>query len=200
MTTTPADFFATLYAGATGILELRSVPLDDTPAARRLAFFCRDFVPVTNGDLDIRLVERFLIKTRAHRMAAYFGVALRTQQAAKDRKGSAPYCALLTALFVDCDFKHLGEAESRKRIAEFAIPPSIIVNSGGGLHPYWILRHPLDLQNGGLSTARSLLRRLAKSVADVVDESVSEPVRVLRVPGSFNFKYTPSRLVTVEKL
>jgi hypothetical protein len=198
--TTPADFFEALYAGQTGILELRSVPLADTPAARRLAFFCRDFVQVVDGHFDIRRVDRFIIKTRAHRMPSYFGVALRTAQAAVDRRGSAQYCGLLTALFVDCDFKHLGETESRKRLAAFAIPPSIIVNSGGGLHPYWVLRRPLDLQNGGLATARSLLQRLARSVADIVDTQVSEPVRVLRVPGSLNFKYTPPRLVVVEKL
>jgi hypothetical protein len=198
--TPAARFFAALYARQAGILELRTVPLADTPAARRLAYSMRDFVPVENGQLDIRRVDTFIARTAAEQMAAYFGVALRTTQAAIDKKGSGPYCQTLTALFVDADFKHLGEAETRKRLADFPIPPSIIVNSGGGLHPYWLLRHPLDLQNGGYKAARSILRRLAKSVADVVDEAVSEPARILRIPGSFNFKkeYVEPRAVVVE--
>jgi hypothetical protein len=39
-----------------------------------------------------------------------------------------------------------------------------------------------------MQRAKSLLRRLASAVADVVDESVSEPARVLRLPSGFNFK------------
>ena len=43
------------------------------------------------------------------------------------------------------------------------------------------------------------LRHIAASVADVVDEAVSEPARVLRIPGSYNFKkeYGEPRLVTL---
>ena len=60
---------------------------------------------------------------------------------------------------------------------------------------------PLDLQ-AEYRGAQSILRRLAKGVADVVDESVSEPARVLRIPGSLNFKreYGEPRLVVVEHM
>ena len=85
-----------------------------------------------------------------------------TQSAVKDRKGDAAHCHWLTALYVDADFKLLGEVETRRRLAEFPMPPSIVVNSGGGLHPYWLLRTPLDLQRD-YPGAQSILRRLAKS-------------------------------------
>jgi hypothetical protein len=189
----PAEqFFTALYAGQTGILELR--PVEHT--GHRF----RDFVPVVDGRFDTTRVETFIANMSARRLAAYFGVALRTSQAAIEKKGSGAYCQTLTALFVDADFKHLGEAITRQRLADFPIPPSIIVNSGGGLHPYWLLRQPLNLQNGGYQGARSILRRLAKSVADVVDESVSEPARILRIPGSLNFKkeYGEPRAVVLE--
>jgi hypothetical protein len=193
-------FFSALYAEQSGLLELRTVPLADTHEQRILAWRLRDFIPVVRGKFNVQRIDRFIKETTARRMAAYFGVALRIPKAAIDRKGSISYCQTLTALFVDADFKHLGEVETRRRLAEFPIPPSIIVNSGGGLHPYWPIRPPLDLQQGGLDKARSVLRRLAKSVADVVDESVSEPARVLRIPGSLNFKkeYGDPRLVTLE--
>jgi hypothetical protein len=192
-------FFSELYTGQSGILELRTVPREPTPEQQRLAWRLRDFVPVVDGKFAVGRIDRFIKETTARRMAAYFGVALRTPAAAKDRKGDAARCQTLTALFVDADFKHLGEDITRQRLADFAIPPSIIVNSGGGLHPYWLLRQPLDLQRD-YRGAQSILRRLAKGVADVVDVSVSEPARVLRVPGSLNFKYAPPRLVVVEHL
>jgi hypothetical protein len=195
------QFFSTLYAGQSGTLELRTVPLEQTPEQRRIAWRLRDFVPVRQGKFNVQRIDRFIKETAALRMAAYFGVALRTPAAATDRKGDASHCQTLTALFVDADFKHLGEVETRKRLSEFPIPPSIVVNSGGGLHPYWLLRQPLDLQRD-YRGAQSILRRLAKGVADVVDEGVSEPARILRIPGSFNFKkeYIEPRAVIVEHI
>ena len=194
-------FFSALYSGQSGILELRTVPLEQTHEQRLICWRLRDFVPVIDGKFNVRRIDRFIKETTARRMAAYFGVALRTPASAKDRKGDAPHCQTLTALFVDADFKHLGEVETRRRLADFPIPASIIVNSGGGLHPYWLLRHPLDLQRD-YRGAQSILRRLAKGVADIVDESVSEPARILRIPGSFNFKkaYGDPRAVVVEHL
>jgi hypothetical protein len=194
-------FFSTLYAGQTGIMELRTVPLEPTPEQRRIAWRMRDFVPVVQGKFNVHRIDQFIKQTTTRRMAAYFGVALRTQAAVTDRKGDAAHCQTLTALYVDADFKHVGEELTRKKLAEFPIPPSIIVNSGGGLHPYWLLRAPLDLQ-ADYRGAQSILRRLAKGVADVVDESVSEPARVLRIPGSLNFKraYGEPRLVVVEHM
>ncbi len=180
-------FFSSLYAEQTGMLELRTVPLESTPAERQVASRLRDFVPVLHGAFNVHRIDRFLQGTAARGMAAYFGVALRTQTAGRDRKGGASHCHRLTALFVDADFKHLGEPETRRRLGEFPIPPSIIVNSGGGLHPYWLLRTPIDLQRDYRS-AQSILRRVAKAVADIVDVGVSEPARVLRVPGSFYLK------------
>jgi hypothetical protein len=187
-----------LYSGQSGVLELRTVPRSE-PAARdelRLVASVRDFVPIRGGLFETARVERFIARTTDVRMAAYFGVALRTPESVTDRRGDAAHCQTLTALFVDADFKKLGENETRRRLAA-RTPASIVVNSGGGLHPYWLLQPPLDLRRSYDET-RNLLQRLAFSVADIVDTGVSEPARVLRLPGSLNFKYDPPRRVTVE--
>lgn len=196
--TSAREFFAGLYAGQTGVLELRTFGPDKSDASleaeqqRRAAYRLRDFMPVKDGAFDAERVERFLAGCERAKLGAFFGVALRTNAALQTKKGDAAHCQTLTALFVDADFKHLGEAETRKRIAEFPLPPSIVVCSGGGLHPYWPLESPIYLQtSGGMARAKSLLRRMAKTVAEVVDEQVSEPARVLRIPGSLNFKYDP---------
>jgi len=194
---TPAtQFFNTLYAGQTGVLELRTF---DHPKANAL----RAFIPVEQGEYDVDRVTKFLDATEELRLGAFFGVALRTAASLKSKKGDAAHCQTLTALFVDADFKHLGEAETRRRIDECQLQPSMLVCSGGGLHPYWLLETPIFLQSpGGMAKAKSYLKRLAKAVAEVVDESVSEPVRVLRIPGSYNFKkaYETPRPVTLERM
>jgi hypothetical protein len=192
-------FFETLYERQSGILELRTVPLHDTADAKRLAGSLRTFVPVHDGSFDMVPIQRFLTRTEELRMAAYFGVALRTPEAVILRKGDAAHCQTLTVLFADCDFKQVDEALTRRRLATFPRPPSVIVNSGGGLHVYWLVQPPFDLQRD-YPTAQSILRRLAHSIAS--DVAVSEPARVLRVPDSFNFKreYGEPRRVIVEAM
>ena len=39
----------------------------------------------------------------------------------------------LPALFVDIDFEHQDEAQARRDLATFALPPSAIIASGHGL-------------------------------------------------------------------
>lgn len=189
------QFFSTLYAGQTGVLELRTFGPEksdvspEAAAQRKAAYDARDFVPVVDGVLDYTRVDAFLASCKHARLGAFFGVALRSQASLKSKKGDAVHCQTLTALFVDADFKHLGEEETRKRIAAFPLAPSMVVRSGGGFHPYWLLALPIQLHHtDGMAQAKSYLKRLAQSVAGIVDESVSEPVRVLRIPGSFNFK------------
>ena len=195
-------FFNALYAGQTGVLELRTFGRDGNDAAAnkqwREANRLRDFVPVTNGVYDSQRIQRFVDGCTAAKLGAFFGVALRSQASLKDRKGDAAHCQTLTCIFVDADYKHLGEDETIRRIGAAPLPPSIVVESGGGLHPYWILKQPYFLKRE-MADAKRWLRHVAHSVADVVDESVSEPIRVLRIPGSYNFKeeYGEPRLVTL---
>ena len=199
-----ARFFKALYRGLEGVLELRTLaPEGNTPAAiklRKEANRLRDFVPVKNGVCDEARVRRFLDGCKKAKLGAFFGVALRSQASLKDRKGDAAHCQTLPSLFVDADFHHLGEDETRHRIAACPLPPSMIVESGGGLHAYWILTQPFYLKKE-MPAAKRWLRHVASTVADVVDESVSEPARVLRIPGGYNFKkkYGEPRLVTLQR-
>ena len=195
-------FFKILHQNLDGVQELRTFgPEGDSSAAKKLrsqANRLRDFVPVKNGVCDPKRIQRFLAGCEKAKRGAFCRVALRSQAALKDRKGDATHCQSLPAFFLDVDFKHLGEAETRKRIAAVPLPPSMMVESGGGLHPYWILAQPFYLKSE-MAEAKRWLRHIAASVADVVDESVSEPARVLRIPGSHKFKpeYGEPRLVTL---
>ena len=189
-------FFKSLHRGLDGVQELRTFADGDSAAAKQLrreAHRLRDFVPVVKGVCDPQRIQQFLDGCEKLRLGAFFGVALRAQESLKTRKGDAAHCQTLNVIFCDADFKHLGEAETRKRIDACPLPPSMVVESGGGLHPYWILKRPFYLQRE-MAEAKRWLRHIAASVADVVDETVSEPARVLRILArTISKKNTASR-------
>lgn len=177
VTTTLADFLAALHSpDGAGFIDLRALP------SKRQAFI---------RPSDIEAVERFI---RAHpQQNIYLGIASRM----KSGDGSLMSCGELHALFADIDFKTSPEPEARAKLKRFPLPPSIIIMSGGGLHVYWLLREPIDLQAPGeAERAKSLLRRLALALGG--DLSAAEPARILRVPGTLNHRYTPPRQVLIE--
>jgi len=178
------EFLNALHEGCEGVVEFRAFSrAKGAPPIGRI--FC--------AAAEMATITRFLAAHRTHDV--YFGVATRRD----DRDGTLQNCRHLSAFYVDIDFKVTPEADARVRLARFALPPSIIVLSGGGLHVYWLLREPLDLAND-VTTAYSLLRRLAHALG--ADLAAAEPARVLRVPGTFNCKpdYATPRAVEVEIL
>jgi hypothetical protein len=105
--------------------------------------------------------------------------------------------ATLAVLFAEIDFKDFagGEEEARARLNAFPLPPSVVILSGGGLHVYWSLDEPLDLATDGAMVTRRL-RAIARAVG--ADLAAAEPARVLRLPNTENFKYSPARPVVIE--
>lgn len=175
-TITRADFFAALFPDPDGLIELRALPSKT-----------RDFFKPH----DSEGIERFIRVNAGEDL--YFGVATRRTRDSGKREN----CSLLHVLFVDIDFKVTPEPEARAKLQRFPLKPSIIVNSGGGLHVYYLLWEPLDLQTEA-AKARSLLRRLALTLGG--DLSSAELARVLRPPHTLNhkFEYETPRRVLIE--
>jgi len=122
----------------------------------------------------------------------YFGVAARRSDATS---GGLEHCCHLAVLYVDIDFKITAKEIIDMLLSNFALTPSAIVNSGGGLHVYWFLVEPFALPTDG-ACAKALLRKLA--IALQADITAAEPARILRVPATFNYKYDPPRPVNLE--
>jgi hypothetical protein len=59
-----------------------------------------------------------------------------------------------------------------------------------------VLNEPADVR-ASEPRIRNILRRLGRAVGG--DLSSAEPARVLRVPGTYNYKYSPPRRVTIER-
>jgi hypothetical protein len=168
------DFLGAVYDGVEGFANVRTLPPVE-----------QTFVPVHDADG----LEAF-VKPRRDRNC-YLGVAARLSPG----DGSLQNCGPLPALFADLDFKDSTESAARAKLAAVPLPPSAVVESGGGLQPWWFLKEPMDLQREA-AHAKTFLRRLAHFLD--ADFAAAEPARVLRLPNTHNFKYVPPRRVRVE--
>ena len=85
---------------------------------------------------------------------------------------------------------YIDQSTGLQAVAAFckknALPRPIIVDSGYGLHFYWVLSETLR-RNVWDSLSKSL-RDLALKDGLIVDTAVFEASRVLRVPGTYNYK------------
>jgi hypothetical protein len=138
----------------------------------------------------------------------WFGVATRAQPLPNGQRGGDTDCTAIPGLWLDIDIagpNHQDQYklpvdvdQARKIIDTFPLPPSLIVDSGGGLHVYWQLDEPLAAIH-----ARTLLARWAATWAagaDSVDmrvDNVFDLPRVLRLPGTRNLKQDCGAIVTV---
>jgi hypothetical protein len=107
-------------------------------------------------------------------------------------------------LWVDLDSTIKDVASVTQAIANANLPPpTMVVNSGNGFHLYWALKRELPPE---------LARNVAKGVhALLPSDATHDPTRVMRVPGTYNFKdpdnpkpctlheYHPDRVYDVEE-
>ncbi len=137
----------------------------------------------------------------------YFGVnpctAIPTTNAAgkpakpENVRGRVEYIAALNCLYADFDAKDFGHSldETLAHIRSLAVQPSVIVASGGGYHCYWLLGEPFVLDT---DKARERAVDVQRDWVTFVrgDKNAKDIARVLRVPGTLNYKYNPPRPVT----
>jgi hypothetical protein len=151
-----------------------------------------------HGLLDVRyrvrggqLARLFLGIHRAHHASrlllqigegtdVYVGCAPRLR-----RRGTRADLAPAALLWADCD--HPASLAALRR---FALEPSMVVASGGAgnLHAYWVLTRPVavaEIERGNLGLAAAL----------GADTRCADASRILRLPGTHNFKREPSRRV-----
>jgi len=128
----------------------------------------------------------------------YFGVhPARRKGTAKTRSRNTTIAAV-NCLFAEFDAKDLGgdKTEALNHVTKLSPSPSAIIDSGGGFHAYWLLEKPFILANDQDRTrARELQAAWVAFVGG--DPGAKDLARVLRVPGTLNYKYDPPRPVAV---
>lgn len=134
----------------------------------------------------------------------YFGVGLYRPGIVAGRGGAADVVCV-TSMWADVDYGPGHKttvapdlASARRILTRVALGVSLLVNSGRGLHPYWLLAEPCTPPR-----AEELAKRWSSNIVAHADtlgwscDSVGDLARVLRVPGTYNHKDGGKVLVEV---
>jgi len=135
----------------------------------------------------------------------YFGVTpSRTSYNGTAGRGKAEDATALVALWADVDLSwgvHSGQSKNPTDLATVKIllkdlpHPSIVVHSGGGLHLYWLFNEPIEITDEEsrkkatyfIEGWQQSIRRVFSAQGYTLD-STADLARLLRVPGTFNYK------------
>jgi hypothetical protein len=122
--------------------------------------------------------------------------ALATYEEAGSRK--AHNAKWLKSFFLDLDCgpskefadQRVALAELRNFCRQHSLPKPTIINSGRGLHVYWILSEAVCRDDWWPVATR--LKKLCEDSGFKADPAVtSDAARILRVPNTHNYKYDP---------
>lgn len=173
------EWFLSLFGFTEGAVELRACP-NERGAGRTPCIFTR----------DVADAEQFVRRWDKPGYGVYFGVC--TRKADTNPPGTIATTAEMPAAWVDLDkIKETGP------LLGAYMPPSIITDSGGGLHAYWLFNEPEDITEATSNDHPmvDLLRRLAQVFSG--DRAVCDLARIMRLPGTHNSKYGEAREVRI---
>ncbi len=129
----------------------------------------------------------------------WFGAATRAQRTSG--RGGAVDCEAIPGLWLDIDVAGPNHAQTdlpptidaaEQLIAAFPVPPTVVVNTGGGLQAWWLFNEPVAAVD-----ATPLLARWGATWAERGRErgwhvdNVFDLARVMRLPGTTNRKTAP---------
>ena len=137
-------------------------------------------------------------QARAEEADVYFGVGLRVAGLDSTQRGRSDQVVSVPAFYAELD-KTDGSTVLADDGALKSSPmrPSVVVASGHGLHLYWLLSEPWVLDD---DEQRALAAHLLKSWVGLVGslttdgwkaDPIGDLARVLRVPGTYNHKFSP---------
>jgi len=182
------NFLTTLFGQANSelLLEMRCIH-PETEAARVL------WSPVGDPQrVAATLRQADALNKSGH--GVFFAPCLRNQ-----KKGSAEAAALVPALWVDidCDDDPVQRASALEKLHDFDPKPSIILDSGGGWHSYWLLDPPVELPD---DAARQQIASVLHGLFAVVGgdpEYAKSVASLMRLPDTVNTKPDRGGVVAV---
>ena len=157
------------------------------------------------GDQIDRIPD--IAKKLAESKEVYFGVGLQEFPLGSKSRGTRKTVSAIGAFWMDIDIfdaSHKNEKlpfsyeEALAFLDELPLKPSIIVNSGHGLHVYWLLPELWIFENDqDRQHAQTLAHDFQKVIIQLAQkhgwilDSTHDLARVLRVPGTVNRKNSP---------
>jgi hypothetical protein len=149
---------------------------------------------------DIESLLQFTDRCKRKRCDLYFATGSFGEQRTQDQ------CANKKALYLDIDCGegklYATKADAVRELYGFCrsqfVVPTIVVDSGGGIHAYWTFTHEVSL-DGWLPMATAL-KELCELHGLAADPTVTaDAARILRIPGTYNVKNGTARPVRILK-
>lgn len=137
----------------------------------------------------------------------FYGTALRNDGLAPSTRGKVEDVHSVVCFFADIDIQ--GEAHKEMKLpatmeevntflSDLNLPPTIIINSGHGVHAIWCLDHPFVIDS---EEDRKRITSMSSAFGNHIKKSgldrgwkldfVQDITRMLRLPGSLNHKENP---------
>lgn len=198
--TTIKQFFSDLYHDCTdGCITLMTLPDQH----------CYH-VPVMEADKAAALAEKL-----GEKVNTYYCTALRKAGLNAYTRGDEKEICTVVCMYADIDVK--GEAHKQKALPEtqeeaeafvngLDLKPSYLISSGNGIHAIWLLEEPFQIASGeDLDEIKALsagfgayVLREGQKNGWVLD-NVQDIPRMLRCPGTMNFKTDPPKKCQILK-
>jgi len=134
---------------------------------------------------EINRVEAFLQRHDQTGVGLYFCVGTLLDGGRGRSKQNVGWIA---GLHADVDFKDhdCAPEEIQRRLDQALLPASLVIGTGGGLHCYWLFHEAETATPEAVARVEAALRRLADHLGG--DPQCAEISRLMRVPGTVNFK------------
>jgi hypothetical protein len=186
--TDAGEFLSKIYAGTNGYAYLWTKP------DQQSHFF---------ATTDIVGMAESARKLSGSRHDVYCSVGVRKTPADSNHRGTQAEISQIGCLWADVDILDSAAHKSDRLPASIEdamgimptdIPPSIIVASGHGLHVYWLLDRPIDVTPDNWRDVRQLVQKMQQLIRNNASvhgweiDATADLTRVLRVPGTWNFK------------
>jgi len=141
---------------------------------------------------DLNKIESFRDKwdRPEHEVGLYYHTATLKSGAARRIKKN---CHQFIALFGDIDDPKIEVSRDMARalLEQAEYPPTLIVDSGHGLQPYWLLTEPC--------TDADRIEKARKAIQSITgSDNVADAARIMRLVGSHNSKYGNGEWLSVE--
>ena len=130
----------------------------------------------------------------------YFGVHSTDRKKGHRQRAEKQDITAINCLFAEFDAKDFEGDKSATLAHIEGLPraPSVVIDSGGGYHGYWLLRETFSLGSEG-DRKRADQAQKAWVTLCRGDDGAKDLARVLRYPGTRNQKYPDKPVVTIVK-
>lgn len=138
---------------------------------------------------------------------SYFGMGLQPKRMPASERGSSDSVIAIPGAWCDIDFaESAGKKKSKKKypprevveqcLASMPLQPSVVVLTGGGLHPYWLFHDVWEIESQEQRDSaaslivgwQSLIGEHLSRLGDYALDSTFDLARVMRLPGSWNHR------------